>query len=210
MVNFPASLDSLANPTATTNRDDVGFPHHQQHSDANDILEFLESKLGITDSPASNSPLANTVLTSLANGKSGWATIVTAMLAANAVTQVGTAAGSTSGPTTTSTSRIDMTEMAVTLTTVGGGLLALMSVTHENNTAGQFNEIGFNIDAGSDSVEATVKFTAANDRESTFVWRYFTGVSAASHTVKGRWDVTGGTGTLITTQRKLLVLELKR
>lgn len=47
MPNFPASLDSLANPTATTNRDDVGFALHTVISTLNDIAEALEAKLGI-------------------------------------------------------------------------------------------------------------------------------------------------------------------
>lgn len=46
MVNFPASLDSLANPTDTTKRNASGFEHHLQHSNANDILEAVETKLG--------------------------------------------------------------------------------------------------------------------------------------------------------------------
>jgi hypothetical protein len=47
MVNFPTSLDSLANPGPGTYEDDVGFVHSDQHANANDILEALEGKLGI-------------------------------------------------------------------------------------------------------------------------------------------------------------------
>lgn len=46
-INYPASLDSLSNPGATTKRDETGFEHHLQHSNANDIIEALEGKLGI-------------------------------------------------------------------------------------------------------------------------------------------------------------------
>jgi hypothetical protein len=50
MPNYPSSLDSLANPTATTLRNDPGFEHHLQHGTANDICEALELKLGIGSS----------------------------------------------------------------------------------------------------------------------------------------------------------------
>src|SRR5262252_2004637 len=57
-INFPASLDSLANPTATTRRNDPGFELHQVISNLNDIVEQLEAKLGTAASTAA----ANTVL----------------------------------------------------------------------------------------------------------------------------------------------------
>lgn len=47
MVNFPSSLDSLANPTSTTYTDDSGFELDVVISNLNDIVEALEAKLGI-------------------------------------------------------------------------------------------------------------------------------------------------------------------
>ena len=47
-TNFPASLDSLTNPTAT---DNLGAPNHAaQHANANDAIEALEVKVGVTGS----------------------------------------------------------------------------------------------------------------------------------------------------------------
>lgn len=210
MANFPTSLDSLSNPTATTKRNDPGFELHTVISTLNDIVELLESKLGITDSPASNSPLASTVLTSLANGKSGWATIITAMLAANAVTQTALAIGSTGSPTTTSTSPVDLTDMTATLTTVGGQLLCLAVVVSSNGTAGSFNEFQFVLDGSSSAGKISQKFTAANDWHVGVIATRYTGVSAASHTVKVQWNATTGTATAQGVQRYLIVVELKR
>ena len=52
-VNFPTSLDTLTNPTAT---DYLNSPSHsQQHADANDICEALEAKVGIDSSSVSTS-----------------------------------------------------------------------------------------------------------------------------------------------------------
>jgi hypothetical protein len=46
--------------------------HPQSHNDLWAEIVALWTKLGITDSPAHDSPLANTVLASLANGKTGF------------------------------------------------------------------------------------------------------------------------------------------
>ena len=52
-VNFPTSLDTLTNPTAT---DYLNSPSHsQQHADANDICEALEAKVGIDGSAVTTS-----------------------------------------------------------------------------------------------------------------------------------------------------------
>lgn len=44
MANYPASLDTLTNPTSADNL--ASPPHANQHADANDIAEALEVKLG--------------------------------------------------------------------------------------------------------------------------------------------------------------------
>lgn len=52
-INFPTSLDSLSNPTAS---DYLNSPSHAgQHGNANDILEALEAKVGINSSAVTSS-----------------------------------------------------------------------------------------------------------------------------------------------------------
>jgi len=52
-INFPTSLDSLTNPTAS---DYLNSPSHAgQHANANDILEALEAKVGIDSSAVTTS-----------------------------------------------------------------------------------------------------------------------------------------------------------
>lgn len=52
-TNFPTSLDSLVNPTAT---DDVSVVSHSgQHANANDAIEALEAKVGIDSSAVTTS-----------------------------------------------------------------------------------------------------------------------------------------------------------
>jgi hypothetical protein len=52
-TNFPASLDSLTNPSATDTLDSP--PHDEQHADANDAIEALQSKVGVDGSADTNS-----------------------------------------------------------------------------------------------------------------------------------------------------------
>lgn len=208
--NWPASADSLPDPTSANFEDDDGFEIDLLLQKHNALLELIEAVVGNSESSPQNTPLANTVLQSLTNGKFKWATIVTAMLAANAITQVGSAIGSSSDPTTTSTSFVDLTDMSVTLTTTGGDLIAILVDTTSNNTTGQVTYQGLKLDSGSD-VSIQYQHTATANYSGTIVSiALFTSVSAASHTVKGRWRVLGGTGTAAGTQRILIVLERKK
>lgn len=43
---YPGSLDNLINPTATDKLNSSTVPHHQQHTDANDAIEAIQTVLG--------------------------------------------------------------------------------------------------------------------------------------------------------------------
>ena len=49
-TNFPTSLDSLTNPTASDKLNSVTVPHASQHADINDAVEALEAKVGVDGS----------------------------------------------------------------------------------------------------------------------------------------------------------------
>ena len=49
-TNFPVSLDVLQNPTGTTPTNSSLILHSAQHTNANDAIEALQLKVGITDS----------------------------------------------------------------------------------------------------------------------------------------------------------------
>jgi hypothetical protein len=52
-INFPASLDSLTNPTSS---DSLNSPSHSsQHADANDAIEALQAKVGVDGSAVTTS-----------------------------------------------------------------------------------------------------------------------------------------------------------
>lgn len=55
MVNFPTTLDTLANPNSGGGDTLASVPHDTQHANANDILEFLEAKVGVNASAVTTS-----------------------------------------------------------------------------------------------------------------------------------------------------------
>lgn len=69
-INYPSSLDNFVNPAAgslITNP-----PHGQQHADANDAIEALQAKVGIS----AGTPTANKVFVGSGNGTSIWGTAI--------------------------------------------------------------------------------------------------------------------------------------
>ena len=45
--NYPSSLDNLINPGPTDSLNSTTVPHHQQHANANDAIEAIQTVLGI-------------------------------------------------------------------------------------------------------------------------------------------------------------------
>lgn len=80
-INFPTSLDSLSNPSASDVLDGA-LLHSVQHANANDILEALEAKLGI----GASTPAQGKLLKGTGAGSSAWLALGTArqMLRVNA------------------------------------------------------------------------------------------------------------------------------
>jgi len=54
-TNFPTSLDSLTNPTASDKLNSVTVPHASQHATLNDAVEALEAKVGVNSSAVTTS-----------------------------------------------------------------------------------------------------------------------------------------------------------
>jgi len=54
-TNFPTVIDAFSNPSSATFLDQAGLKHSDQHSNANDAIESLETKLGIDFSSTQNS-----------------------------------------------------------------------------------------------------------------------------------------------------------
>lgn len=122
---------------------------------------------------------------------------------------IGSAAGSTSGPTTTSTTYVDLTDMSFSITTSGGDILVFFVGGFQNSAAGNQVLLQLYVDAaggGAVSISEPVSgyvFSVAS------IFR-FTGISAGAHTIKAKWAVTAGTGTALSTTRYLTALEVKQ
>lgn len=211
-ANFPTSAPSLSNPTSTDKQNSTtsALKHAFQHSQANDEIEAIAAKVGVSTASPANTPTANTALVSDATNQSKWSTIVTAMIAANAVTQSNVAVGSSSGPTTTSTSMVDMTDMSITFTTTGGNVLCMVVANLETSSAGAGGFMALRMDTGTDSQEVAHTMTNSGSSYTLCTFYLFTGVSAASHTFKGRWRTTTGTMTATGTRRIMAAVELKK
>ena len=109
-TNYPTSLDTGSTTlrtdiTATTELDDAGFYHDEQHVNAHGAVIAVETKLGVGSSDASAAG-AGTVLVHSGSGSTGWSA------AATGVTSVGTLSSLTvSGDVTvdTDTLHVDST-----------------------------------------------------------------------------------------------------
>jgi len=83
MVSFPGSLDNFTNPS---NTDALNNPSHStQHQNANDAIEALEAKVGITASTPTN----NTFLIGDGSGSSSWSALTSAQLASRVSDETG-------------------------------------------------------------------------------------------------------------------------
>jgi hypothetical protein len=54
-INYPTSLDTFTNPTATDPMNSGTVPHATQHADINDAVEALEAKVGVDGSAVTTS-----------------------------------------------------------------------------------------------------------------------------------------------------------
>jgi len=69
---FPGGLDSFTNPTATDTLDSATVPHADQHSNANDAIEAIESTLGVNPQGGSATVVARLgALDTTVAGKAG-------------------------------------------------------------------------------------------------------------------------------------------
>lgn len=150
----------------------------------------------------------NTVLAVDGSGVGSYRTLVTADLAANAVTQNGTVSTGAADSTTSSTA-VDMAGLSVTLTTVGGPLLVLFVGPHSNSTVNALDVFYTKLDSNAAAQGPTYQQLVASATHVAVISRLLTGVAAGSHTVKIQWSTNAGTLSQAGV-RDLIVVELKR
>jgi len=119
-INFPLSLDFLSNPSSGNKLDSPS--HSTQHGDANDILEALETKLGIGASSA-GSATAGFPLVHSSGGTTAWAQVGYEGITSGTATsgQVLTAGTATGSSTWSTPSAGGLVQIVPTSVAVGSG-----------------------------------------------------------------------------------------
>lgn len=117
--------------------------------------------------------------------------------------------GTTSNPTTTSTSLTDLEEMSITLTTGANPVFLSFSGTLQNDTAGQYVGVAFEIDDSSEAESERLFTVAGNNYNVAIATQHLETMTAAQHTFKIQWVVSAGTGKSVVTKRTLSATEQK-
>lgn len=169
------------------------------------------TEVAIVDTTATQT-LTNKTLTSptIGTGITGTGIVSTTNLAANAVTLIGSASGSTNGPTTTSATFVDMTDMSVTMTNTGGRVLLWFAANMTHSAGGALNAFALKVDSGGTQNEHYWHSPGANYGHLVAACIDVGVVSAGSHTYKIQWLTATGTLTAYTTARNMIVMELKK
>ena len=132
---------------------------------------------------------------------------------AGAITQNTFQAGVSSGPTTASASPafVDLPDLSTGITTAGGDLIAIAIAQVSNSTVNDGVNMALSLDAASEVGSTGMTSATANASACIVaVWRW-SAPSAGAHTVKARWNASGGgTAASTGTNRLLLLLELRR
>lgn len=137
-------------------------------------------------------------------------TIATADIAALQITQVLQTQGSAGQLTTTSASSVDISDLSINITTTGGPVLIILTVTCSHSSSGALATLAVNVDGGADVGLAQISAPGANYYMEPHSIIVYGGLSAGAHTLKGRWSTSGGTLTAQGNFRKLIAVEFKR
>jgi hypothetical protein len=121
-----------------------------------------------------------------------------------------TVIGVSASPTTTSTTDVDLPDMAVALTTTGGDLLCFGACVVGNSTSATGNVyITLYLD-GTQKGMASLATPGIGNWDTVMVHDMLEGVASGAHTVKLRWHTDGGTAVANGIQRALTVIEFRR
>lgn len=166
----------------------------------------VADKLGYSAAVPIDTPTPDRVLGSDLGGKSKWMQVVTAMIAAGAVSQP-VLKQERSTLNVTSTSYVDIMTQAIT--TLAGSSLLVWGSSSFRAASGSPTSwwISLRLDSGADT-DLTIG-TPASGGQSNGSFVLFTGVTAGSHTLALRGAMTPS-GTVETYYRNLLILEMKK
>jgi hypothetical protein len=114
--------------------------------------------------------------------------------------------GTTSAPTTTSTTYATIPEMTASFTpTTTVTVTAYMSIAFSISSQAAIASFGLALDGAAEQGVISAQVASNGARGWLTIFARWANVSAAAHTVTGRWNTSAGTLSGITTQRHLLV-----
>lgn len=139
--------------------------------------------------------------------------VATQNIAANAVTAINVAAGSTSAPTTNSTAdpmTATIPEMTITADFAGDPIVVLFSGQFSHDTSAALTEIA--LYEGSNELANTRRGATAHAINAVFTLgtMYSYTPTTGSKTITVKWHVGSGVATASSTNRHLTIIRLKR
>lgn len=157
-------------------------------------------------------PITSAMITdgTIATGDLADGSVTTAKLAANAVSQALSANVVTSGPTTSSTTLVDMPDMSISITTTGGGLLIWAMATLRPDTLNGVATLALDIDGAATGPTAQGSAAVASNVICLSLAHRIAAPTAAAHTIKLRWSISAGSVLAFFTYRSLVVEEIRR
>lgn len=173
-TSYPAALDTLTNPNPTDSVATVS--HSAQHANANDAIEALQAKLGISASTA----VSNSILVGNGSGSSIWSTYATTTsLSSSLVSSI--TASTTNLIAYGSSTLQNFTAMNSTTTNATSTSLAVSNITTAipyGDTSGSFKEvtIGSGLDFTSGTLSAVSSAVTASSTQ------FASGVTVATTT----------------------------
>lgn len=204
-TSFPGAVHAHPSPGGGAFADDVGFELDVVVSQLGDTSEAVQTKVGISEASAADTPVADTVLASSTTAKSKWRKVATADIATDAVSQIATEPSFAAS--TTSTSYADATPTGAVLTTVGGKITARVVLCFNMSSSGLTAFLALSLD-GAAEVKEVVDIPANALQHTMSTQHVFTSVAAGAHTIKARFKVSSGT--LSVYSGSLIVQEAKR
>lgn len=123
--------------------------------------------------------------------------------------QVHQAIGVTNGPTTTSGTYVDLTDMSITMITNDSPVEIIFTGTFSHSTAGPRVNVILDIDGTDKTASGRRTESAVADGTFGLSLNWLENLSAGSHTFKIQWLTTAATATAYGIERVLTVKELK-
>ena len=187
-TSYPGALDALTNPAAG---DALTSPSHSaQHTNINDAMEAVQAELGINPSGA-------------------FATVLARLTTA----EQGVSLGGGTTIATTATTFVDVTSATVTMTTGARRCLVTVVAVGYNTNSSTDVYLDLAVDGtrigGTDGLTGFTQITGGADIHDLCFSTITDPLTAASHTFKLQFRVTGGTGHIYNSPAKPLRFVVK-